>query len=857
MLRLVSAILISLAVALVAPPVTGGVTHDPGASPLAIRVHVATSDRAAYAAGPPQRFKLPSLVGMKVAVGYHEQYRPSAWVPVRVALHNYATEQLRGTVTIPDGGGGSQYSSPSFTSLYSASVVLPPSATKHITLYLPGQDVGDTVNVQFRLGTQIIARGMDSPASTSDSTVTVGTLSSNPQLAAWIGQGDPKAGHVDVIGLSPAGLDPVAGALATFDAIVVTNVDSAQLTRDQLVALEDYVQTGGSLLLIGGPDWQETLRPLPPALVPGTLVSSQTLTNLSGLYAAGASGIPRKPTIVSRLIHPRGSVVAQQSGLPLIVRERVGSGRIIYLAFDPAVDPLVSWSGARGLSTALVQQATPQVINRLADGASQSGSFRGRFGASIIRQELENAPGATRPTLLLLVLLVLLSILILGPLNFLLFRRLRKPEMAWIALPALAVVLLAVTVKTTLHFKGNLVLLNVVGVVQLNGASASHPAALYVGLFSSVRGGYHMVWNGRALPQSLPQYSFDGGSGSAAPPLGVGLSEGAQTAVDFPAMNMWSARSVALQTSVTIAGAVRSNLHVSRDGAIAGTIRNDTNLMLRAPAILAGNSVLRLADLPPHTTQAVRIKPSADIQEHSLSMLWDRIYGISPTSGDFGSWDGDPWEAPTPGPEVSLVDRLRNVGDRLPGGEDLPVTSGVVLVGWSENALGSLTVDGTTPRRRDLNLIEAPLPVYFPRGTFQLRQGTLSAYLVGGRPQAPQTGCCSLSSGSQVVGVGAGGSAIFQFDIPNSRRVHFHRLILSVNAGGADGSKVAQVYDWRSNRWVHVVLGPINAVLTTPSRFISDGGALQVRLRSTSSSGDIVIADPQQDVQLSGTASVG
>jgi hypothetical protein len=204
-----------------------------------------------------------------------------------------------------------------------------------------------------------------------------------------------------------------------------------------------------------------------------------------------------------------------------------------------------------------------------------------------------------------------------------------------------------------------------------------------------------------------------------------------------------------------------------------------------------------------------------------------------------------------------LVDRLRNVGDRLPNGQDLSSTNGVVLVGWTENSLGTLTVNGTTPRRRDLNLIEAPLPVHFPHGTFRLRQGILSAYLVDGTPQPPQNGCCSTTLGTAAVTIGAGGSAIFQFDIPNSGRMRFHRLVLSVNDGEADESKVAQVYDWRSNRWVHVNLDPINAVLATPSRFISAGGALQVRLVSTTSSGDVVIADPSQDVQLSGTVTAG
>jgi hypothetical protein len=855
-LHVILASLASVAFALVGPILTGPI-RDPGASPLIIGTHLAWAHPVQSSAHPhPARTPSSAPVGLKLAVGYREQYRSSAWVPVRVVLHNRTAATFTGMVTIPDGGGGGQYSSPAFSSMYRQPVILPAGGTKRVTLYLPGGDVGDEVDVQFRVGTRIIARRSDSPSSASDGTVTVGTLSGDPQLAAWIRRLDPHDAGVDTIGLTPATLDPVPEALATFDAIVLTNTDSARLTNDQFAALERYVRAGGSLLLVGGPDWQETLQPLARALVPGTLAGSQTLPNLSGLQAMGATGIPPKPTVVSRLVHPRGFVVAQQSGIPLVVRNRVGSGRIIYLAFDPAVDPIASWRGASALSTALVHQATTGVISRLSVSGFQTGMMRGPFGSSIIRDELANVPGAMQPTLMLLIVLVLLSIAILGPLNFLVFRHLRRPELAWIALPVLSLVLLAATVSTTLRFKGKLVLLNTVGVVQMDGNSGTYPAALYVGLFSSVRGTYHLVWNGRALPQGLPQFSFDVASPSARTPVGFNLSEGSKTAVDFPSMSMWSTRSVALRTTVRIAGGVRSNLHVAPDGAIAGTIQNDTALTLKKPAVLAGNTVLRLADLKPHSTRDVRIRPSIDIHDYTRVMLWDRIYGQSPSSGSFGTWDGDPWEEPTPGSEVSLVDRLRNVGDRLPNGQGLPASSEVVLIGWSEDSLGPLTVDGTTPQRRDLNLIEVPLTVHFTPGTFELRPGTLSAYLVDGRAQSPQNGCCPTSFGSRVVGIGPGGSAIFQFDIPNPRRTRFHRLVLSVNAGGADGTGVAQVYDWRHHHWVHVSLGPIDVELTRPSRFISTSGALQVRLHSTPGSGDIVIADPRQDVQLSGTATV-
>ncbi|HEX6506786.1 MAG TPA: hypothetical protein VF221_04060, partial [Chloroflexota bacterium] len=828
----VSAVLTSLILVLTAPFVPGG------------------AHRGAVAAGAP-RPHATSPVSLRVAVGYGEQYRPSAWVPVRVTLRNRSEAQQSGTIIIPDRGQNSQFSSPSFYALYQVPVLLPPGATKHVTLYLPGRDIGDAVEVQLQQAGTVVTRASDSPSSFSDGAISVGALSGDQALASWIRRANPRNAAVDLVGLGASTLDPVPEALATFDAIVLTNADTSQLDRDQIAALKQYVQNGGSLVVVGGPDWQETLRPLPAALVPGHLAGSRRLSDLSGLRALGSGAPPRAPTIVSVLKRPQGSVVASQSGVPLVVRDTVGNGRLVYLAFDPSVDSIPRWHKAAAMLTSLIDQWTPQVIYRLSQSGFQSGFFRGRFSAGAMVQELSNVPSPTRPSMLLLVLLAVLSVLLLGPANFTVLHRLGRPELAWALIPILATVCLASTLAAAFHFKGNLVLLNTVGVVKMDGQGGSYPASLYVGLFSSVQGDYHMVWNGRGLAQSVPQYSFDNSTPTDNLPVGLRLSEGTQTEVDFPGMDMWAARGVALQTMVTIPGTIRSDLWLTPNGSIVGVVHNDTNLALQRPVILAGSAVSHLADLAPHTSQSVHIRPYVDTYEGERTVLWDRIYGLSPSTAALGAWDGDPWEAPRPISEASLLDRLRNVGERLPEARDIASSGGIVFVGWSQNALGSLTVDGASPRRRDLNLIESQLSMHFKPGSFQLRPGTLSATLVDGNATPPQNGCCEVSSTTQPVGLGPGGSATFQFDVPNSRRVHFLRLGISLNAGGAEETSVTQAYDWQAKEWVNFHISAGYARLSRPDRFISRNGALLVRVHATNASGDVVISDPHRDLQLS------
>jgi hypothetical protein len=243
-----------------------------------------------------------------------------------------------------------------------------------------------------------------------------------------------------------------------------------------------------------------------------------------------------------------------------------------------------------------------------------------------------------------------------------------------------------------------------------------------------------------------------------------------------------------------------------------------------------------------------------DIHRYFPSLLWDQIYGPSPTSRDLSSWDGDPWEEPPPTAEKTMIDRIRNVAERLPEARNITSSEQVLFAGWSEDPLGTFTVNGTTPQRRDLELIVAPLSVDFPRGSFRLLPGTLGAYLVDNRPKEPENGCCFYSSTPRAIAIGTGGSVTFQFDLPHTHPMHFRHLTLEVDAGGSDSSNIGQVYDWRTGQWRHINLQSGSVTLSAPDRFISPRGAFLVRVEATPDSGDLVIRDPRRDLQLSGWA---
>jgi hypothetical protein len=842
-----------------------------------------------------------SPVTMRVSVGYGGRYRSGpAWTPVRVSLRNRGAADIKAIVDLPDGTIPGPNGSESVAMHYSLSVTLPAGTTKRVTLYMPGADIQGPVQVVVRAPRGILATATGDPVSFDDRDLSVGVLTADPADAAWLRRTAPSGTRIRMVMLSPDTFDPVPYALASLDMIVLSNTAISALDRAQLLALDRYVRNGGSLLEVGGPNWQETLAGLPGDLVPGRLTGTRLFSDLRGIGPLGAGLPPRRPLTVSVLSHPRGTMLAGQSGVPLIVRQTLGNGRIMYLAFDPALSPLQRWSGSSRLLAPVVRSAAALAMNRLGlPPAYSSPSFLNPGEGSLdSASELANIPSAEVPSLIFFIILAVAYVVILGPVNYLVLRRLHRPSMSWLTVPALALGCTACTVALSGYFRRSTVVLNVVSVVELDGHDSTlYPANRYIGMFTPAHGTYHLTYGAPALVAPIAANSLLGASPE---PSSWRVEQGVQTGIDFLSMPTWSTRSIALRTSIALPGRLVADLQLDRAGDIVGTVRNDTAVHLVRPALLAGTAFQRLPDLAPGQSTRVKLRPAYTGAGAARQML-PRIYGRVPGSGSLlaqtisgmvaslpGSsvgtfsysntgWTTSTWSgssgaisvsvvassggcclsAPPP-PERSLDDRIRNAANMVPESRDLSVLGEISLVGWTEDPLGSFSVDGSTPRRRELTLIIDPASVRLPAGPFRLRSGTLGAQLVD---ESPQQVASVDQTTVQPVFLGARGSATFQFSIPGGRRVHFRQLTLALY-GGATGTLsglgqidngLVRVFDWHAARWVAPHASDEDVLhLTRPDRYVSSNGIVLVKIDAGSPDGTVLIPDPHRDLQLLG-----
>ena len=833
-------------------------------------------------------------VALKVSAGFDNQYRWLTTVPVRITAHNRTNSTISGTVVVPatntDPAEGYSYGP---NTAYEAPMVLPAESMKQVTLYLPASALSYVVQAQMQSGGRLLGSGVAGPTSFGSNVISVGALTADPLNTLWLNRVKPGGGEsIRAIRLTPATVDPLASVLQNFGAIVLEDGSTTQLTAAQISALQTYVASGGGLILVGGPGWQQSIKALPRSLVPGRVSGIATLPNLKGLETLGAPTGPGGRTVVSVLRAPSGSVLAAQDGIPLVVDRNVGLGHIVYLAFDPGLNPVAAWPSAGRMLGRIVIRANPSASALGVDWSSRnsllspSSFFSMANGASSdMADELKNVPSAALGSVILFVAMAAFFVIILGPLLFLVLRRRGRQEWAWALLPVGALLSTGATFGVARVTQSHNAIVNTIGMVTLTGPQSARPADFYMGVFAPLAGNYHLSYPGQAIPQVVPEYGAP-----TSGPIAVRLRQGATTDAFMEHMPLWSMRSVEMSTSISVRGDIDYSLRVTKSGEVAGWVRNGTSLSLIHPAIIAGRWYERLPAVPPGKTVTVRVTPGTNVYNHSSMTMWERVLGQYDPDyccGSGGVYDSIPPSISVqpasrgggtvalggdcmgyggcqgccfgygPAPEHSLGARLRNAATQMPSAQQLDALGEVVFVGWNEQPLIPLTVNGGAPDRRDLNLIVKPLTVTFPPGPFRLRTGTIGANLIDVRPAAPNGQNCCNTPIVGAIELGHGGSATYEFDLHAKGQVHLAKLSVYVDAGGANGRNMGRIWNCTDQRWISYDLSRGVAHLSNPQPFVSTKGTILVKLVANDGGSDMYFPDARRDIQIAGSGWVG
>jgi hypothetical protein len=543
--------------------------------------------------------------------------RVGSWMAIEVSLANDGPP-VAGELRIAGGAQGrTQFGLP---------VDLPTNSRKSVALYAQPPAFGQSVEVNLVSSSGIVATRKVAYATPDPSQTVIGVIAEKPQtiVAALRLPANANGLPPSIIPLRVTDLPGRVEAWDPIDRLVWQDADTTSLRPDQLTSLRGWLAGGGRLTIIGGTAGPASLAGLPDDLLPYRPLSVLDVdpTTLGGLTGPLKGKVATVPALVGDVAAARGQILARSSDRVVAGEIRYGRGTVTLLGVDPTGD----WLARTPASDALWARLIPL---RLGGGPLVLGGPLVVGDDSQLLGALMNLPALALPPVGGLLGLLFGYIVLVGPVNYLVLRRLDRREWAWLTMPAIVVGFTVAAFVYGSTLRGGQVILNELAIVRGAPGTTDATAQVYLGVFSPTRTTYQLDVPGGALlssPYSSDMFGgFDGSSNTGT----LDILQGETARVRDLAVGYNALRAVRADAPVAapkISAAVRLE-----EGRLRGTIRNESTATLEQPVVVLGGTVATLSDLPPGASATVDVEVTGNPFGQGIT---DRVLGPGFFGGD-------------------------------------------------------------------------------------------------------------------------------------------------------------------------------------------------------------------------------
>jgi hypothetical protein len=765
-------------------------------------------------------------ITLEVEIGFDGYYRRDEWTPVRVTLANNGSD-VEGHIVIDQGN-----STPSEKTRYQLPIVLPGQSRKTVTLY-PGVE-----GYQSRFTVELIS-GDETLASTRVSArqVAVGErlyLIASGELVdmAVLNQATPTGETAKVAYVTLDQLPAVSPVWDAVDLLILNDVDTGTLSPAQINAMRGWLASGGHLVLTGGPNWRKTAAGLDD-LLPVDIQGTASVYDLGSLSALAPGEFTGGPFVVAQAALHGGRTLLAQDDLPLLVRRDQGLGTVDWLALDTALAPLRDWAGNERLWSIILAEPS---------GLPWDDSTINGWAAA---EGLGLIPSLALPSALQMVAFLLIYIVLIGPVNYLILKRLQRRELAWITIPAIVLLFSGLAYVTGFQLKGGEVVINRLSLIYGAADSDTARARTLLGVFSPHRATYNLTIPEGVLVRPLVTEGYGGGLGSSRSTtieqrgniilrdvqIDVGRISAFQAESDVPALT------------------VSADLHIDTSGALrlTGKVTNRADRPLQDAGIWIGDTIYELGNLEPGETVAIDEQLGGGRASPGNS---GPVSGAAPYIRFSPPYLGNQIEKLIGGSDYWSDDKLNRRYQILQafGGDQgisgLPHQQ-VTLFGWSEEHLWTIDVEGNESSTLDTAGYFMAVPISIAAGEEEIVvPPALTTW-------HPLDGNGAQSNGPYDYFL-VSGWVTFQYQPWDTFQLdQVNELMVTVNASAnQQGTIRVALWDWNDGTWVvDERIGWGTNAIADPAPYIGPSNAVRVRAENTSSRG----YNLSMDVTFNGT----
>ena len=632
----------------------------------------------------------PEEPGLEAKAGFDGVYEVGMATPIVVRVRNEGPP-IEGELRVESGD---------MRVGESASISLPTGSDKQVTLIAHLSSLGPDVSVQLVDGGNVIAETeIDRLRPVSREDLFYGVASSDPGHFAFLeavsgGRIDATVGYVDL-----RELPEIPAAWSGLDILVLDDIDTSRLTDGQSAALRTWIEDGGHLIVTGGAGGLQTAAGL-AELLPVAVGGVESIDDLAALGDFAGTEIPGAgPYVISSAVLTGGVALVEQDRLPIVAQRNLGRGKVTFIAADPKLAPLAGWEEEAEFWSLLAGDPP--------DWSPLEGSLRNGFMPA---EAVSYIPGLRLPSVAQLVAFAFLYTLVIGPLNYLFLRRLKRLGLAWITIPALVLAFSAATFLTGFRARGNATV-NLMSVAT-GSIDAQHVHVQSVlGLYSPRRDRHDI-----SLPDGSTINFVRGDLGSRA------WTDDLEAIARGEELTLRGVRTDTGDLAVFLVESYQPRPSISAGASllptgdvIEVTIRNDSGTVLENAVLIHGADQHSVGELRAGDERTVQVPISAGGQSPAPGpdpLFPAAAYRPHPLLSDPGMILGTPnyFEDPVAYSRWQLINAY--LGDQTSDATgQLPTGRNIILAGWlAEPALEANLSEATAEKVGDtLVLLEIPI----------------------------------------------------------------------------------------------------------------------------------------------------
>ncbi len=768
-------------------------------------------------------------VSVKVTGALGNYSRQGAWLPLQVEVSNQGPDVSGKLVAnfSSDGRTG-----PPYAVDYSVSAVAPQGSTKLFSLNVPVNEILSSVTVELVSAGKTVAKGKGE----------FSVISPGQKLIGLVDRGDAGFGALSQISASLAtvasnlkseDLPANPELLSLFDVLVLDDVN-LKLNPAQGKALSGWVSNGGTLVVGGGPGWQKVMPKLPQEL-PAVEVKGMQKKDLGALAAALSTPVNSSPGTVDLALFesPGATVRFSAGGTPLVLERGYGSGKVVFLAFDPALEPMSGWKGSKQLWQDLLFPARSANANNFPSDkfAMMGAQEKNLWGLS---NALSNIPSMQLPTIKNMFAVLAVYLFVAGILNYLILKKLDKREWTWVTLPLFSLLVVAVIYFTSFQSRPSEVIANQITVVEAGQNTPLVQLTTATGIFAPTYNTYRLELDGEYLVQALasPEGVVMMPNQKPEPTLEVEENPG-KTVVDLKKMRSWVMRSFAAGGTADLAGSIDVGI-IRRGEKWIAQISNNTQYDFTDGVVISN---------PFWFSKIDKLEAGGKTEaEIPLSSIGSSMMGGRPLSWQiYGNFKGGPVPGQPPDAKDMLrqqiMDYLFNQPIVMNANGRTAQTNQAMFIGWSDQPVkGALTLPDKSIKQYYTSVFKVPVKVNFDISNLEVPPGIINGSIIDSKNVGFNggTGSVYLQPNSEVE---------YRFDLPAGSPAGME-VDLKFNgppkASSASAAWSTVLYNWQKGAWEEVMLDSGTAQVKDYAKYISKDR--QVRLKVENQQGGFEIA---------------